>query len=100
MTLEALPFVAFSVSPEYLDENGLWNPRDGNPPLQAAFQINLYGTREHYLRLAQAIRKFAEKDTSADGDHHEHVEGMLSFNGKVRLNVILRKDDVGDATWR
>ena len=100
MSTEVLPFVSFSVSPEYLDENGIYNPRDGQPPLEAAFQVNVFGTREHYLKLAEFFRAFAEQDTTSDGDYHDHFEGVLSHNGKVRLHVILRKDDVGDATWR
>ena len=100
MSTEVLPFVSFSVSPEYLDENGIYNPRDGQPPLEAAFQVNVFGTREHYLKLAEFFRAFAEQDTTDDGDFHDHFEGILSHDGNVRLHVILRKDDVGDATWR
>jgi|GEM_PF-2048916 len=93
------PFVNFTVSREYLDSNGLYNPRDGGPPVEGAFQVNVYGNREHYLRLGEFFRKFAELDTSDDGDHHEHLEGILSARGNVRLHVILRKDDVGDSGW-
>jgi hypothetical protein len=100
MSTEAAPFVSFSVSPEFLDENGIFNPRDGQPPREAAFQVNVFGTREHYLKLAEFFRAFAEQDTTNDGDYHDHFEGILSHNGKVRLHVILRKDDVGNATWR
>jgi hypothetical protein len=100
MSTEVAPFVSFSVSPEFLDENGIFNPVDGQPPLEAAFQINVFGSREHYLKLAELLRDFAEEDTSDDGDFHEHFEGLFSNNGKVRFNVILRKDDVGDASWR
>jgi hypothetical protein len=94
------PHVAFLIAREYPEEDGLWNPRDDDPPLDGAFQVNVFGTREHYLRLADAIRCFAERDTTHDGDHHEHFEGLLTANGKVRLHVILRKDDVGDSTWQ
>lgn len=99
MSAKAIPFVSFSVSPEYLDENGIWNPRDGQPPMEGAFQINVFGNRDHYLKLAEMFRAFAEQDTQQDGDFHEHFEGITSHDGKVRLHVILRKDDVGDATW-
>ena len=96
----AFPFVSFSVCSEYLDKNEIWNPRAGEPPLEAAFQVNVFGARDYYLKLAEFIRTFAEKDTSLDGDFHEHFEGILSNNGKVRLNIILRKDEAGDASWR
>jgi hypothetical protein len=53
MSSDTAPFVSFSVAPEFLDESGLWNPREGEPPLEAAFQFNVFGTREHYLQLAE-----------------------------------------------
>jgi hypothetical protein len=94
------PHVAFLMAGEYPGENGLWNPRDDGPPVDGGFQVNVFGTREHYLRLAEAVRRFAEQDTSCDGDHHEHFEGLFTADGKVRLHVILRKDDVGDSSWK
>jgi len=94
------PFVNFSVAREYLDRNGIRNPRDKTPPLKAAFQVNVFGSREHYLQLAEFFREFAERDTSTDSDYHEHLEGLMSTSGNVRLHVILRKDDVGDSCWR
>ena len=94
------PFVTFLAAREYLDEEGIWNPKDGDAPVECGFQINVFGTRDHYLKLAEALKKFAEKDTSKDGDYHEHFEGLTSANGKVRLHVILRKDDVGNCTWK
>lgn len=94
------PHVTFLMAREYLDKDGVWNPRDDDSPLDGGFQLNVFGTREHYLRLAEAIRQFAERDTSHDGDHREHFEGLMTANGKVRLHVILRKDDVGDSIWQ
>ena len=91
--------VTFLLAKEHLGDDGLWNPRDGDPDLEGGFQLNVFGTKEHYLRLADAIRRFAEQDTSHDSDHHEHFEDLLAANGKARLHVILRKDDVGDSTW-
>jgi hypothetical protein len=92
-------FVSFLIAREYLEKNGMWNPRDKGPPLKGGFQVNIMGTREHYLQLADFLRDFAEKNTSQDGDYHEHFEGLISANGQVRLQIILRKDDVGDCTW-
>jgi hypothetical protein len=94
------PFVNFLVTREYLDRNGIWNPRDGSPPLKGGFQINVLGSRDHYLRLADFFRDFAERDTSSDGDYHDHFEGLMSADGNLRLHVILRKDDVGDSIWK
>ena len=92
-------FVNFYVAREYLDRDGNWNPRPIPPPLNAAFQISLLGSREHYLQLAEFLRKFAERDTSDDSEYHEHFDGLMSVIGNVRLDVILRKDDAGDSTW-
>jgi hypothetical protein len=93
------PFVNFYVASEYLDRNGEWNPRFRALPLRAAFQVNVFGSPEHYLQLAEFLREFAERDTSTDSDDHEHFEGLRSCDGNVRLHVILRKDDVGDTCW-
>ena len=93
------PFVNFSVTPEHLDSDGLWNPPDDAPPLEAAFQVNVFGSREHYLQLAEFLREFAERDTKGDQDYHEHLDGLESANGKVRFHVILRKDDIGTSGW-
>jgi hypothetical protein len=87
------PFVTFVACREYLDENGIWNPRDGEPPLEAAFQVNVFGRREQYLALAEALRAFAERDVSKYGIDHDHFEGLMSVDGKVRVHLILRIGD-------
>jgi hypothetical protein len=94
------PHVNFTVNPEYLEADGLWKPRDDDPPLEGGFQVNIFGSREHYLRLADALREFAEENTADDGEYHQHYEGVLSVDGKVRLHLILRKDDVGDSIYK
>ena len=93
------PFVSFEIEREYLGRDGLWNPRIGTPPLKAGLQVNVYGSRKHYMQLARFLREFAEQDTSRDAEHHEHFEGVMSADGNVRLHLILRKDDVGDSAW-
>jgi hypothetical protein len=79
------------------DEDALWNPRDHDRALQSGFQVNVFGTREHYLKLADAIRRFAEQDAAHDCDHDECFQSLLTANGRVWLHVILRKDDAGEA---
>ena len=93
------PHINFGVNREYLDENGIWNPKDEDPPLEDAFQVNVFGTKKEYLKLSEFFRELAEKDTSLDGDYHEHYEEIMSIWGGVRLHVILRKDDVGDSIY-
>jgi len=95
-----LPFVNFLVVREYLGRDGVWNPRVGGPPLKGGLQINVFGAREHYLRLAEFFRDFALRDTSSNSDYHEHFDGLMSADGSVRLEVILRKDDLGDAIFK
>ena len=94
------PFVNLLVAREYLGRDGQWNPRWGGPSIKGGFQINVFGRREHYLRLARFFRRLAERDTSGDGDYHEHFAGLMSADGTVRLHLILRKDDVGDSGWQ
>jgi hypothetical protein len=91
-----IPPVKFHVHREAIDENGLWNPSDHEGSLEGGLQINIYGRKNDYIRLAEAIRAFAETDSSHDGDFHEHIEGLMSVDGRTRLHIILRKDDVGD----
>jgi hypothetical protein len=88
--------VTFHIHREVLDENGLWNPTDEGS-LEGGLQINLYGRKGDYLKLAELIRTFAETDSSSDGDFHRHFEGLRSADGRTRLHLILRKDDVGDS---
>src|SRR5262245_847639 len=88
------PHVTFTFNQEYLDDNGLWNPRDEDTPLESGFQVNVFGRREHFLRLAEAIREFADREIGNDSNFHEHFEGLLSVNGKVRLHIILRRNDI------
>jgi len=92
---ETLP--TFSICREYIDENGIWNPRDRDKPIEDGFQVNVFGRKEHYLALADAIRDFALKDTSEDSEYHEHIEGLESVDRKVRFHLIARKDDVGES---
>lgn len=94
------PFVSFLVEQEHLDENGIWNPRDDEAPLEGGFQLNVMGTSKHYLQLSNFFREFAEQNTSADSDYHEHFEELMSADGKVRLHVILRKDDIGNSSFK
>src|SRR5690242_11080105 len=87
------PFVNFVACREYLDEQGNWNPRDEDPPLEAAFQVNVMGRREDYLKLADMLRAFADTDVSQYGIGHEHFQGLMAVDGKVRIHLILRIGD-------
>ena len=64
------------------------------------FQLNVFGSRNDYLKLAASIKEFAEAPSEKDSEYHEHHYGIPSADGATRLEIILRKDDVGDATWR
>jgi len=79
------------------DKDPLWGRRGDDRALESGFQINVFGTREHYLRLADAIRRFAEQDAAHDCEHYEHFKSLLIANGRAWLHVILRKDDAGEA---
>ena len=95
------PDIAFLLRRHDADEHGnMGSPGDDDPALHGSLQLNIFGDREMFLRLADKLREFAVEDTSTDSEHHEHLDNIVSVDGKVRLHIILRKDDVGDATWR
>jgi len=95
----SFPFVNLLVHREQLDENGFWNPVDGEDSIAGGLQVNVYGRRSHYLQLAEFFGQFAEIDTSKDGDFHQHFEAIFSADGRTRLHLILRKDDEGTSSF-
>ena len=58
--------------------------------IDGAFQINVWGPSEAYRALGTYLLALAELDSSADPNFHEHVQ-VASFDGRTRLEVILRK---------
>jgi hypothetical protein len=88
--------VNFHVHREVVNEDGLWNPTDDGS-LEGGLQINVYGRKANFLKLADAIRAFAETKSSEDADFHQHFEGLWSVDRRTRLHVTLRKDDLGNS---
>jgi len=80
----------FTVEEEHLDQDGIWNPRDGAPTVSGGFQVNVSGTSRGYRALAQYFLALAELDTSQDADFHGNTE-KLSLDGRTRFHFILRK---------
>lgn len=99
MNAKSTELPAFLIAREYLDENGIWNPIDEEGTVNGGLQVNLIGTKESYLKLAEEIRKFALIDTERDSDFHIHNEGIMSGDGRTRMHLILRKDDIGDGVY-
>ena len=93
------PTLSFIIAKESLGPDGIWNPSDEEGSLQGGLQINLIGDSSDYHALADWIRDFANRDTTPDSDYHEHVGGLMSGDGRTRLHLIVRKDDVGDGSW-
>ena len=65
-------------------------PSSGGASLEGDFQINVWGSSAAYRALGTYMLAIAELDSTADPDYHEHVQAA-SFDGRTRLEVILRK---------
>jgi hypothetical protein len=84
--------VQFAIYREFLDENGLWNPRHEGP-YDGGLQISINASSEGYRQLAAYFQRLADVDTSNDNNYHEHSEPLFSVDGKTRLHLTCRKDD-------
>ena len=91
--LPVLDDVKFTVHPEQVDEDGIFNPIDGEGSCESAFQINIHAHREGYLELAKYFLGLAESDTGCDPCFHEHHEPLISADSRTRLHIIFRKND-------
>jgi hypothetical protein len=91
--------VSFIIAKESLGPDGIWNPSDEDGSLQGGLQVNLIGNKDDYYALADWIRQFADQDSSSDSDFHEHFEGVMSADGRTRLHLIIRKDDIGNGAY-
>ena len=83
--------VSFSVHRELPGEDGIWNPVSGEDSVEGGFQVNIYGNSEGYRELGKYLLALAELDTSADEGFHEHLDDLVSLDGRTRLHLILRK---------
>lgn len=85
--------IQFDIYREFPDANGLWNPI-GEGPYSGGLQISMNGSAEDYRHLAAYFAALADRDTSSDNEYHEHNGPFLSIDGKSRLHLICRKDDL------
>ena len=83
--------VSFIIHRELPDEDGIWNPVPGEDTVEGGFQVNIYGDSEGYGELGRYFLALAELDTSADEGFHEHLNSLVSSDGRTRLHLILRK---------
>jgi hypothetical protein len=74
----------FTACQEWVDEDGIWNPRDGNGSFKGGLQINVYGNKERFLALSKYFAEMA-----AVADDHDHCE-LVSDDGYTRLHFIIR----------
>ena len=75
------------------DEEGVFNPVEGEGTYEGAFQINIHADSEGYRELAKYFLGLAEFDVGGDPCFHEHHEPIVSADGRTRLHIICRKDD-------
>lgn len=73
------------------EEHGHHHPADDARSVEGAFQLTINGTSAGYRELAGFLLAIAELDTSADPSFHEHVEGIISTDGRTRFDFIIRK---------
>jgi hypothetical protein len=85
--------LVFLVHREVLDEDGIYNPVDGEGTCEGAFQINIHSDSEGYRELGKYFLWLAEYDVGGDPSFHQHYSGLISADGRTRLHVIVRKDD-------
>ena len=82
-----LTFVAYPTT----EAEGAHNHSDDAEPVDGAFQVAITGTSAGYRELARFLLALAELDTSADPAFHEHVDGIVSEDGRTRFDFIIRK---------
>jgi hypothetical protein len=85
--------VKFTFHKECLDEEGIYNPIDGQGTYEGAFQINIHSDSDGYRELGRYFLGLAEFDVRGDPCFHEHHEAIMSTDGRTRLHIICRKDD-------
>jgi hypothetical protein len=82
--------VAFVARAEEL-EDGVFNPVEGANTVEGAFQVTVNASAAGYREVARFFLALAELDTTADPSFHEHVDGVLSPDGRTRIDFIFRK---------
>jgi hypothetical protein len=75
-------------------EDVLPNPEPGGPSVEGTFQLNISGTAHGFRELGRYFLAFAELDSSADPDHHQHFDGVRSEDGRTVVDIIVRKGPV------
>jgi len=81
----------FVVHKQELDENGILNPVENGVTLKGSFQINLTGNSDGYKEIGKYFLALAELDSSQDPDFHEHLDDIISEDGKTHFDIIIRK---------
>jgi hypothetical protein len=89
----SLKDVKFLFHREIVDEDGIYNPVDGEGTYQGAFQVNIHANSDGYRELGKYFLALAEYDVGGDAAFHMHHEPVMSADRRTRLHVIIRKDD-------
>lgn len=80
----------FNVLRQERDEDGEFNPPDGDPAYDGSLQVNVWGDSVSFRELGRYFLTLAELDTSADPDFHEHHE-ITSADSRSHVHLIVRK---------
>ena len=89
----SLDNVKFFFFRELPDEQGVFNPIDGEGAYEGVFQISIHANSEGYRELGAYFLGLAEFDVGGDPAFHEHHQPVMSGDGRTRLHIICRKDD-------
>jgi hypothetical protein len=93
ISLPELEDIRFTVNREVVDEDGIFNPIDGEGTYEGAFQVNIHAHRKGYQELARFFLALSQYDVGGDSCFHVHLEGAMSCDNRTRIHLIFRKDD-------
>jgi len=84
----------FTVYQTFLDEDDdIWNPGDSETSFEGGLQIIINGTSKGYKELGKYFIALSELDITADPDFHDHIDNLISYDGKTNIQLIFGKDD-------
>ena len=91
-TQGGIPFLSVSIL------GAFWGFEEGKDGLIAEYfegglQIIINGTKNGYKELGKYFLALSELDISEDPDFHEHIDNLVSFDGKTNLQLIFGKED-------
>lgn len=60
--------------------------------LRGGLKINIWGTKNGFVKLAEYLLSVAHVDSRIDENYHEHVDRITSYDSAVAIDQILRRN--------